>query len=75
MKKGLTEDQLNADKGPKVYGSGGKDSREFRMEVAEVVEMNERRKNLMVMGVPEEMKEEEMNQFLGDMMEKLADKD
>jgi hypothetical protein len=73
LKKGLNQEQVEADKGRKEVGNSANQEREFQMHLAEAMERDKRKSNLVIMGMKEEMGEQEANQFITTMLSKLLD--
>ena len=67
LKKNLSQEQLDKDNGKQEGVSSRAEEREFQMQLNEAMERDKRRKNLVVMGVPEQ-NEEQTVEFIKDLL-------
>jgi hypothetical protein len=74
VKHGLTVEQVNADRG----GYSGVENiqaqdREFQVRLTEAMERDKRKNNVVIMGINEDLSEDETRDFIDDMLAKLMD--
>jgi hypothetical protein len=70
LKKNLTQEEIDRDKGKPETVSGRAAERDFQMQVTEAMERDKRRKNIMIMGVPEQ-DEEKTKEFVKVLLDDL----
>ena len=75
-KQGLTKEQLDKDKGIEVQVIDSiKEDREFQLRLTEAMERDKRKNNVVIMGLSENMTEQETNEFIEEMFTTMMERE